>query len=256
MKRRNLLISSGVVAGTAGLAWWQRNALARSIITSRKNEGVEVAAAPTLDDMCILTPEQVEGPFFIKAPVRSDVREDRSGLSLELNMQVVKANTCQPVKGAIVEIWHCDAAGRYSGYPEHLSRKPADTMLFLGPGDPNENVPAVNGKTYLRGAQASDADGMLSFSTIVPGWYEPRVPHIHIKVFIGERSYLTTQLYFTDEFLNDIYTRHPDYVPHGTSPYHYNNDLVLGGNPNGNGLLLKPEKKGEGFDASFKLGIS
>jgi protocatechuate 3,4-dioxygenase beta subunit len=255
MRRRNLIVLGGAaVIGAGATAWWKRNEVARWALTRTDNQDVRLSDAPDLDQAnCLLTPEQTEGPFFIRAPVRADIREDRAGLPLLLRVQVVEADGCTPVPDAVVEIWHCDAAGRYSGYPEHLSRRPLDTLLFVRGAE--AQVPPTNEKTYLRGAQVSDARGLLAFQTIFPGWYEPRVTHIHVKVFRQGRSYLTTQLYFPDEFVRDLYSTHADYVAHGTSPYHHGNDAVLGQYPDGTGLLIRPRRAAGGLEASARLGL-
>jgi protocatechuate 3,4-dioxygenase beta subunit len=73
------------------------------------------------DDTCVLTSQQHPGPFFTPAPMRKDVREDHEGEVATLKMKIVRMPDCLPVAGAVVEIWHCDAEGGYSGYPEELS---------------------------------------------------------------------------------------------------------------------------------------
>ena len=86
-----------------------------------------LALAPTLSvalpswakaqagDVCMLTPEVMEGPFFLDEKlVRADITEGRSGLPLRLRLQVVNAD-CSPVAGALVHVWQCDAEGLYSG---------------------------------------------------------------------------------------------------------------------------------------------
>src|SRR3954451_5267687 len=66
---------------------------------------------------CVLAPEQTEGPYYIAGEkLRRDVREGRPGTLLTLQLTVVDASTCRPIKGATVEIWHCDAGGAYSGF--------------------------------------------------------------------------------------------------------------------------------------------
>ena len=257
MKRRTLVGIGGVV-GVAGLLGWQRNNIASTVISSRKNDGVALGNAPSLDqDICILTPEQVEGPYFFIAPLRSNVVEDRSGIPLELSLQVVNHETCQPIAGATVEIWHCDAAGIYSGYPEDMSRAPFDTLLLIADaGDETGHVEPINEKSFLRGAQVSDQSGMIRFNTIVPGWYEPRIPHIHVKVFYQDKSYLTTQLYFSEDLTQEIYATHSAYQAYGTSLYHPGNDAVLGGYPDADGLLLDVEGDHQGMLASCRLGIA
>ncbi len=250
MQRRRFTIALGATAAAGGLAWWQRNSIARALLTSRENDGVTLTANDPVT--CRLTPEQEEGPFFVRAPLRRDIREDRAGLTLELNLQVVRSDACTPVADALVEIWHCDAAGRYSGYPEDLSRNPVGTMLFVG----NDHVAPVNDKTYLRGAQKTDAEGFARFTTILPGWYEPRVPHIHVKAFVGDTAYVTSQLYFPAPLTEAVYREHPDYAPYGASPYHAGNDMVLGQFSDAHGLLLTPERSGDVLRASCRLGIA
>jgi len=72
---------------------------------------------------------------------------------------VVDANNgCAPLAGYAVYVWHCDAGGNYSLY----------TL-------PNES--------YLRGVQVTDANGQVTFTTIFPGCYSGRYPHIHFEVF-------------------------------------------------------------------------
>src|SRR5690349_5544142 len=64
----------------------------------------------------MLSPEQTQGPFYVSgAPVRADVTEGRPGVPLRLKIRVRDARTCRPIDRATVEIWHTDAAGRYSG---------------------------------------------------------------------------------------------------------------------------------------------
>ena len=121
--------------------------------------------------------------------------------------------------------------------------------------DETGHVAPVNGKTFLRGAQVSDQSGMVNFQTIVPGWYEPRIPHIHVKVFNQDKSYLTTQLYFAEELTQEIYTSHTDYQAYGTSLYHQGNDTVLGGYPDADGLLLDVKGDQKGMSAICQLGI-
>lgn len=255
MKRRGILTAGVAVLATGAVAWWQRNDIVRAFTTRPKDKMPQLTdAIVPAADVCPLTPEQVEGPFFISAPTRRDIREDRTGVNLELALQIVANDGCTPVQGAVVEVWHCDAAGRYSGYREDLTRHPFDTMLSIG--SPDAHVAPANGKRYLRGAQTSDARGMVAFQTIVPGWYEPRATHIHVKVFQGEQSYLTTQLYFPEELVQQIYSSHPDYAPHGSCPYNHRNDIVLAETQTGAGLLLRPQQTASGLTAACRFALA
>jgi protocatechuate 3,4-dioxygenase beta subunit len=115
---------------------------------------------------CVLTPEQEEGPFYIDlAQLRHDIVENRPGVPLALALTVVDSNTCEPIRDAALDIWHCDALGVYSGEPSEGSE----------------------GETYLRGIQLTDGNGLAEFATIYPGQYPGRTTHIHVKVHIGGR---------------------------------------------------------------------
>jgi protocatechuate 3,4-dioxygenase beta subunit len=125
-----------------------------------------VAEGATTKPDCVLTPEQEEGPFYIDlARVRRDVVENRPGVPLALRLTVVDSTTCKPIRDAAVDIWHCDALGVYSGEPSEGSA----------------------GKTWLRGIQLTDGNGLAEFATIYPGQYPGRTTHIHVKVHIGGR---------------------------------------------------------------------
>ena len=148
---------------------------------------------------CILTPSADEGPYFVDERLRrSDIRADAAGgqpeegVALALTLRIVDAQgDCPPVKGASVDIWHCNAYGTYSGEPTE------------------ETV----GQTFLRGCQLTDADGKVHFRTIFPGWYAGRAVHVHLKVrFIreGQAAYdFTTQLFFDETVIDEIYRRAP-----------------------------------------------
>ena len=127
---------------------------------------------------CTRTAEQTEGPFYFDVDrIRSDIRENREGATLRLGVRVREASACEPISNAVVDIWHCDAGGSYS--------------------EP--------GQTFLRGAQVTDRDGIVEFTTVYPGSYPGRTVHIHGKVHVDKQTVLTTQLYFDDEFSTKVF---------------------------------------------------
>ena len=89
--------------------------------------------------------------------MRSDIREDRKGKELMLRFRIANAADCKPVEGAIVELWHCDADGVYSGYPEDLAHDLWGTARFIRFSD--KHVDPVNERRFLRGAQTTNANG-------------------------------------------------------------------------------------------------
>ena len=146
--------------------------------------------------------EQLEGPYRRgEQPVRRDLVEDRSGAALRLGLRLFDADG-RPLTQGEVEVWHCDAHGRYSGYPP-----PVDA------GEPVSEANAPRGvylpdQSFLRGRQPTDATGSVEFATIYPGWYPGRTTHIHVRAQAGGRAY-TSQLYFPDEITDAVYARPP-----------------------------------------------
>lgn len=185
-----------------------------------------------------LTPDVIDGPYWFDVDiVRHDIREDRPGLPLELAVRVVDAGALDsggratPVRDAVVELWHCDAGGVYSGF-EETSREgqpiPMDEDgIPLGP-PPSGDAGPSNGTysvgeaesrttddgTYLRGAQPTDDDGIARFATIYPGWYVSRSVHIHVKVHLGASNMLTGQLFFDDALNDRVFSTVTPYTDH------------------------------------------
>jgi protocatechuate 3,4-dioxygenase beta subunit len=158
---------------------------------------------------CTQTAEQTEGPFYFDVDrIRSDIREDRKGSTLRLGVRVRDAAECEPISNAVVDIWHCDAEGGYSGFEGEA------------------------GETYLRGAQVTNRDGIVEFTTIYPGWYPGRTVHIHAKVHLDKQTVLTTQFYFDDTvsahvFVDDPYPGESNRDGFNASDGLYDSDLEL-----------------------------
>jgi len=95
---------------------------------------------------CTVTVQQTEGPYHFDADkVRSDIREDREGTRLRLALRVRDAG-CKPVPDAVVDIWHADAGGSYSGFD--------GASAGGGPGG-GPGGGAQTATRYLRGAQVT-----------------------------------------------------------------------------------------------------
>lgn len=158
-------------------------------------QGADQSVLLPVADVCMLTPEVTEGPYYLDADlVRRDIREDREGVPVSLRMQVVDA-ACLPVGGARVDLWHCDAQGVYSSY---------------GGGEAGQE--SARGETFLRGTQIADDRGIVEFATIYPGWYRGRTTHMHYKVFLDEQNVLTGQIFFPDALSEYLYENAQDYL--------------------------------------------
>lgn len=164
------------------------------------------------EPLCKLTPEQEEGPFYIPGEhLRSDLVEDRPGIPVELKIRLVNSEDCSVLRGASVEIWSCDAAGEYAGFavmpeggPAGIAGMPHQVPPAIrpegapggppaGPPDgpphgPPPHMAPINQKTFLRGIQKTDGDGVVIFSTLYPGCYAGRTNHIHVKVRVANRD--------------------------------------------------------------------
>jgi protocatechuate 3,4-dioxygenase beta subunit len=160
-------------------------------------------SATSVDDLfadasvCTLTVEETEGPYYFDVgAVRSDIREDRAGTTLRVAIQVQDVAACEPIANAVVDIWHCDAEGIYSGFESASQGGQGGS----GPTDDD---------TFLRGVQVTDAKGVVQFVTIYPGWYRGRTVHIHAMVHVDNATALTTQLYFDEDVTSTVYESEP-----------------------------------------------
>jgi protocatechuate 3,4-dioxygenase beta subunit len=181
---------------------------------------------------CVLTPEQTEGPYFLEGDkVRRDIRAGRPGVPLTLHATVVDVSSCRPIKGAAVDIWHCDGLGVYSG------------------------VAAQNtvGKRFLRGIQRTNANGLAIFKTIYPGWYGGRTVHIHVRVYLGGSVIHTGQLYFPEKVTDAVYKRSP-YRRRPNRDTRNATDFVY--RNGGRRSLLTMRRSGAGYVGEITMGLS
>lgn len=151
----------------------------------------EMAAMLSSCAVCRGWAEQDEGPYHRDAqPERRDVAEDRDGVALQLGLRMIH-DVGTPATNTSVEVWQCDALGRYSGFPPSRSGTAVSA-------DTAPRGAYLADQTFLRGRQRTDAAGMVEFHTIYPGWYPGRSVHIHLMVHT-DSEVLTTQLYFPDD---------------------------------------------------------
>jgi protocatechuate 3,4-dioxygenase beta subunit len=138
----------------------------------------------TASASCSVIPEETAGPYpadgsntangavanalMLSGIVRSDIRSSiagatgvAAGVLLTVTIELVNTNaTCADLAGYAVYLWHCDREGRYSLYSA-----------------------GVTGENYLRGVQVTASDGTVTFTTVFPGCYSGRMPHIHFEIY-------------------------------------------------------------------------
>jgi protocatechuate 3,4-dioxygenase beta subunit len=222
----------------------------------------DVAALLAGAGSCAVVPELTEGPYYIDIDkVRSDIREDRQGTPLTLAIRVRDFPGCTPRANAVVDIWHCDASGVYSGFESSSTGGGGGGGGGFGGPPPGGGGPAGGGgggggsssptdtKRYLRGSQIIGADGIAQFVTIYPGWYRGRTVHVHVKVHIGNNQVVTSQLFFDEAVTRTVYAAGPYAAHTGQDTSNANDGIFARAN------LLTPTKTGGGYAAAINLDV-
>jgi protocatechuate 3,4-dioxygenase beta subunit len=198
------------------LQMWLKNPIERrqALMLGLVGVGALVTGCVTAQDTgaaCLSAiPRETEGPFpgdgsqgsqynilDDSGIVRTDIRSSlgtgnmAEGVPLTVQLQLVNTNgECAPLAGYAVYLWHCDRDGRYSMYSN-----------------------GATDEDYLRGVQVADEQGILSFTTIFPGCYSGRWPHIHFEIYpsLAVATYAankihTSQLAFPEAICSNVYT--------------------------------------------------
>ncbi len=195
-----------------------------------------ISPANAATTKCSLTQAIEEGPYYLSStPTRSDVTDGQVGKALTLKFTVLDSK-CKAIKNARVDIWYANAQGVYSGV--------ASRGDDLGAG--------TNSGNFLRGTQFTNAQGVVTFKGIYPGWYPARTIHIHQKIWVGGKEVLTTQTYFTDKQNAAVMATAP-YNTRGAQRVTNATDMVLtrGGVSLNNALM-----KLSGSTASFSFVVN
>jgi protocatechuate 3,4-dioxygenase beta subunit len=222
--------------------------------TPTTSSGTPTASTADVDEI----PEETAGPYpgdgsngpnvlTESGIVRSDITKSfgsasgvAEGVPLTVELLVMDAAKDTALLGAAVYLWHCDALGRYSLYDDEI-------------GDEN----------YLRGVQAADAQGKVTFKTVFPGAYSGRWPHIHFEVYAslseataaGKIS-ATSQLALPAEVCNTVYaTSGYDGSTENMSRTSLENDNVFRDDGAAHQLATTTGSVQEGFAARLTVGV-
>jgi protocatechuate 3,4-dioxygenase beta subunit len=239
LTRRRALALLGA-GGLAGLAGGRR--LAPTVARAQGAGATTPAAAP---GVCVARPALTEGPYFVDVKLdRSDIRSDpadgtrRPGAPLSITLRVSRlaGGACAPLPGAVVDVWHCDAAGVYS--------------------DVSDRGGSTVGHTFLRGFQTTDAGGLVTFTTIYPGAYPGRAVHVHFKVRAaagpGRAHEFTSQLFFDDALTDQVHAR-PPYASASARRMRNARDGIF--RQAGGQLTLPVAPSGDGYAGAFDLAL-
>lgn len=254
-------------------------------VTPRASTTADLTGLFSGVNTCTLTPTVTQGPYYFDADkIRSDVREDRQGVRLRLAIKAQDSEKCGPLTNAVVEIWHCDAAGEYSGAEAQSSgaggagpggggappggapssgaarpggTPPTGTPPSGGPGgagpgggnDGSADLVPTDDKRYLRGAQVTNKDGIVEFTTIWPGWYRGRTVHIHAMVHVSNARVLTTQMMFPEELNTAVFAQQPYAAHQGRDTYNDTDGIYR---PS---MLLTVTKDGDGYLGVIVFGV-
>ena len=229
-RRGALLRMGGLAAGALGAGAWSAKELLDADEAVAAGSGPAAVASGLVT--CMLAPEMTEGPYYVEGDkVRRNITEGKPGVPLTLRLTVVDVSSCKPIKGAAVDIWHCDAGGTYSG----TSRQDTE------------------GLTFLRGIQRTDMNGLAIFKTIYPGWYPGRAVHIHLKVYLGGATVHTGQLFFPDKLTDVVYRRTPYNRRPNRDPRNSGDSIYRNG---GARSTLKLVKSGSAYVGRITMGVA
>src|SRR5258708_6119692 len=105
---------------------------------------------------CVLTTEQEEGPYYVDYEnVRRDITEGKQGVPLGVKIALAHAKQCTPLSNAVLDIWHCDAVGIYSGFTANHPGGPG------GSGDRPPSTPPEGRRPPSRGPRVVDETRFL-----------------------------------------------------------------------------------------------
>ena len=178
--RRQLLAVLGGAGGLGllALAGCGSGTDAASAGSAAQSDTTSTTAATSSATVTAAVPEETAGPYpgdgsngpnflSMNGAVRSDIRSSLGssspvpGVPMTVKLTVLDLkNSAKPLSNAGIYLWHCNQAGQYSMYSQ-----------------------GVTNETFCRGIQATDGNGTATFTSVWPGAYSGRWPHIHFEVY-------------------------------------------------------------------------
>jgi protocatechuate 3,4-dioxygenase beta subunit len=247
LTRREVLVLFGASGTAAALAACAPRATTTGTPAASAAATSSAGASGTAAPACIVRPALAEGPYFVdERLLRSDIRSDpsgaaeREGLPLDIAFAVSQINgtECTALANALVDVWHCDAAGQYS--------------------DVQDQGFDTTGQKWLRGYQVTDAAGNATFVTIYPGWYQGRTVHIHFMIRLDPDANagleFTSQLFFDDATSDQVFANAP-YAAKGERGTRNDNDNIYGQSEGLLTLALSGDATA-GYSARFEIGVT
>lgn len=244
--------SSGTgTGGTTGAGGTGNGGTSAAGAGGARTDGATSTGGTTASDGgdCAATAEGEIGPYFADD---SDARFNRSniltnidgtnlqtGIPLTLTVTIVDTEkACAPYVGAQIDIWHCNASGVYS----------------------DQSVENTTTETWLRGYQITDGEGQVTFVTIIPGWYQGRTTHIHLRVrstYSNASSTSdgtnTTQLFFDQTFVDTLDTSVAPYNAEGKNSTTNVSDHVYTDEMHGENLMTVTGDDTNGYTAAVTI---
>lgn len=264
--RRDLLLTLGGAAAASLLAGCGSATVAATSTTSTATTTTTTSGSTS--GACLVESTTTRGPYFVDSfndpndttggayaidsliQQRSDIRANTEGITytapgvpVVLTVTLYNATCASVLSGARVDIWHCNASGAYS-----------DIL-----NSTNGGGTSYVGQDFLRGYQVSDVNGQVTFTTIYPGAYSGRAPHIHLKIRIitaagAVTTEATTQLFFTDAQSAAVYAGNTSYSTASYDTTDAKDSIYAAESP-----TLLPALSGSvaaGFTAAISIGVA
>jgi protocatechuate 3,4-dioxygenase beta subunit len=196
---------------------------------------------------CTKTLEGEEGPYFVDDSdsrynrsnilTNLDGSETQTGVAFTLTINVFDSeNGCAAMQGVQVDIWHCNASGVYSA----------------------EASESTGSESWLRGYQITDSNGAVKFVTIIPGWYQGRTTHIHLRLRSSYDSSTTDgtntmQLFFDQTLIDTLDTTVSPYSSEGKNSTTNASDRVYTQQEDGTTLMTLGGSASAGYTATANI---